>query len=169
MNPHNKKVCSKRRGNNEKNLVQVVEQREQSQNSSKIEDILNHPVLKRRLPPIERKQNEEEKAGNEVNNNNIDMNLEDLINNNIQQLNKEKEPEVKDNIKDSLELDLDKENKEEIKEKNKVDTVDNAEKEKENNIIEEKITNEIGTGTPYYCENTLCDFFTHLHANAKLN
>ena len=152
MNPHNKKTCSKRRGNNEKNSVQVIEQREQSQNSSKIEDILNHPVLKRRLPPIERKQNEEEKAGNEVNNNNIDMNLEDLINNNIQQLNKEKEPEVKDNIKDSLELDLNKENKEEIKEKNIVDTVDNAEKEKEN-IIEEKITNEIGTGTPYYCEN----------------
>ena len=156
MNPHNKKLCSKRRGNNEKNSVQVVEQREQSQNSSKIEDILNHPVLKRRLPPIERKQNEEEKAGNEVNDNNMDMNLEELINNNIQQLKKEKEPEVKEDMKDSLELDLDHENKEEIKEKN---TVDNAEKEKEkekekeNNIIEEKITNEIGTGTPYYVEN----------------
>ena len=156
MNPHNKKLCSKRRGNNEKNSVQVVEQREQSQNSSKIEDILNHPVLKRRLPPIERKQNEEEKAGNEVNDNNMDKNLEELINNNIQQLNKEKEPEVKEDMKDSLELDLDHENKEEIKEKN---TVDNAEKEKEkekekeNNIIEEKITNEIGTGTPYYVEN----------------
>ena len=110
--------------------------------------------MKRRLPPIERRQNneenEEEKAGNEQNNNNMNMNLEDLINNNIQQLNKEKEPEVKDDIKDSLELDLEHENKEEIKEKN---TVDNAEKEPENNVLEKKITNEIGTGTPYYCEN----------------
>ena len=61
MNPHNKKLCSKKKGNNDKNSVQVIEQREQSQNSSKIEDILNHPVLKRRLPPIERKQNQKEK------------------------------------------------------------------------------------------------------------
>ena len=151
MNSHNQKLCSRRKGNNEKNSVQVIEQREQSQNSSKIEDILNHPVLKRRLPPIERRQNneenEEEKAGNEENNNNVDMNLEEIINNNIQQLNKEKEPEIKDDIKDSLELDLENEKKEEI------NTIDNAEKEKENNLIEEKITNEIGTGTPYYCEN----------------
>ena len=49
---------SKNKDNYQKNSVQVVEQKETTQNnSSKIEDILNHPVLKRRLPPIEKSHN----------------------------------------------------------------------------------------------------------------
>ena len=99
---------SKKKENYQKASVQVIEQKESSQNnSSKIEDLLNHPILKRRLPPIEKRQNTEtneveEKLENENENNNF--NLEDAINNNIENLNciqNEKEEQ----IKDSLEID----------------------------------------------------------------
>ena len=69
----------------------MVEQKESSQNnSSKIEDLLNHPISKRRLPPIEKRQNTETnqveaKIENEIENDNF--NLEDAINKNIENLN----------------------------------------------------------------------------------
>ena len=140
----------------EKNSVQVVEQKETPQkNSSKIEDILNHPILKRRLPPIEKKHtevNEEEKIQNEIDNN---FNLEEEINNNIENIENLNMNEKEDEIKDSLEIEKEIENYKKIEEtpKKDIDTVDNAEK-KINIIIEEKkVKNEIGTGTPYYCDN----------------
>ena len=142
---------NKKKENYEKSGVQVVEQKESSQNnSSKIEDILNHPILKRRLPPIERKQNtetnEEEKIENEFDNN---INLEEEINNNIENLNfNEKE----DEIKDSLEIEKEIENYKKIEETPKINTIDKVEK-KINIIIEKKIKSEIGTGTPYYVDN----------------
>ena len=156
MKQKNQKLFSKKNNNKskvtenyEKNSVHVIEQKETSQNnSSKIEDILNHPILKRRLPPIERRQNvenneDEVHVENDENNNN----LEEMINNNIENLKQKDE-----DIKDSLELDMENKNdikQEEIQEKN---TVDDAEK-----IIEkknfEKITTEMGTGTPYFCDN----------------
>ena len=98
---------SKKKENYEKSGVQVVEQKESSQNnSSKIEDILNHPILKRRLPPIEKKQNtetnEEEKIENEFDNN---INLEEEINNNIENINfNDKEAEIKDSLEIEKEI-----------------------------------------------------------------
>ena len=146
----------KKNENLEKNSVQVVEQKETSQsNSSKIEEILNHPVLKRRLPPIEKKHteaNDEEKIQNEIENN---FNLDEEINNNIENIENlnEKEDQI---MKDSLEIEKEIENYKKIEEspspKKDMDTVDNVEK-KINIIIEKKIKNEIGTGTPFYCEN----------------
>ena len=149
------KKKSKNKDNYQKNSIQVIEQKESSQknNSSKIEDILNHPILKRRLPPIEKKQEnieinkeKEEIIEDEIENNNNNYNLEEEINNNLQNLNYI-ENEKDEQIKDSLEI-------EKIIEKNKniEDTVDNKEKQI-NIIIEKKLKSEIGTGTPYYCDN----------------
>ena len=138
-----------------KNAVKVIEQKESPQkNSSKIEKILtNHSNLKRRLPPIEKKQpeiNEDEKIQNDIDNN---FNLEEEINNNIENLNfGDKEENI---IKDSMEIEKEIENYKKIEEspkKTDIDIVENAEKKiVDNNVIEKKTKNEIGTGTPCYC------------------
>lgn len=153
---------SKKKENSKKGSVQVVEQKESSQkNSSKIEDILNHPISKRRLPPIEKRQNtetneekEEEKIELEIeqNNDNKNFNLEDEINNNIQNLNFI-ENENDEQIKDSLEIENMLEKNKNIEDVSTLvkNTVDNV--EKKINIIVKKIKSEIGTGTPYYCDN----------------
>ena len=45
--------------NNNKNSIHIISQKESSlKDSSKIEDILNHPVLKRRLPPLDKSNQE---------------------------------------------------------------------------------------------------------------
>ena len=153
---------SKKKENSKKGSVQFVEQKESSQkNSSKIEDILNHPISKRRLPPIEKRQNtetneakEDEKIEVEIeqNNDNKNFNLEDEINNNIQNLNFV-ENENDEQIKDSLEIENMLEKNKNIEDVSTLvkNTVDNV--EKKINIIVKKIKSEIGTGTPYYCDN----------------
>ena len=147
---------SKKKENSKKGNIQVVEQKEPSQ---KIEDILNHPISKRRLPPIEKRENtemnephEEEKIEDEIENNNNNFNLEDEINNNIQNLNFI-ENENEEQIKDSLEIENIMEKNKNIEEVSTIvkNTVDNV--EKKINIIEKKIKSDIGTGTPYYCDN----------------
>ena len=155
---------SKNKENYQKNSIQVVEQKESSQkNSSKIEDILNHPILKRRLPPIEKRQNTEtneenkieneveKKVEDEIENNNNNFNLEEEINNNIQNLNYI-EVEKEDQINDSLEIDNIIEKNKNIEEPVGNNTIDDAEKK----IIineEKKVKSEMGAGTPFFCDN----------------
>ena len=91
--------------NYEKISVNVIEQKETPQNnSSKIKDILNYPLLKRRLPLKERRQNvenneDEVHVENDENNNN----LEEMINNNIENL-KQKDEDIKDNLELDTEI-----------------------------------------------------------------
>ena len=142
---------SKKKDNFQKNSVQVIEQKESSQNnSSKIEDLLNHPILKRRLPPIEKRQNtetkeEQDKIEVEIENNNF--NLEDEINNNIENLNIKDDKENEEQIRDSLEIDKLIEKNKKIEETPIKNAIDNVE------IIKKKIKSEAGTGTPHYCDN----------------
>ena len=133
---------SKKKENSKKGNIQIVEQKEPSQ---KIEDILNHPISKRRLPPIEKRENtetnephEEEKIEDEIENNNNNFNLEDEINNNIQNLNFI-ENENEEQIKDSLEIENIMEKNKNIEEVSTIvkNTVDNV--EKKINIIEKKM------------------------------
>ena len=109
----NKIIIPQKNSNNySKNSVQIVQQKESyKKDSSKIEDILNHPVLKRRLPPLDKsfqEKNGDENRDNEINNS---KNLQDEINYNIEKLKKseikkeeKKDKEEKEEIKDSLEL-----------------------------------------------------------------
>ena len=105
-------IGQKNSNNYSKNSVQIVQQKESyKKDSSKIEDILNHPVLKRRLPPLDKsfqEKNGDENRDNEINNS---KNLQDEINYNIEKLKKseikkeeKKDKEEKEEIKDSLEL-----------------------------------------------------------------
>ena len=147
---------SKNNDNYQKNAIQVIEQKESyNNNSSKIEDILNHPILKRRLPPIEKRQNietneEEEKIETKTDEDNI-FNLEEAINNNIENLNYLKN-EKEESIKDSIEIDNLIEKNKKIEEMPEKKSLNNIEK-KINIIIEKKTKNEIGAGTPHYYDN----------------
>ena len=150
--------------NYSKNSVQIVQQKESyKKDSSKIEDILNHPVLKRRLPPLDKsfqEKNGDENRDNEINNS---KNLQDEINYNIEKLKKseikkeeKKDKEEKEEIKDSLEL-----NKEEFnfkKLENYINKKENLEKNNEfNNVKNDKkeylIKNDMGAGTPTFTDN----------------
>ena len=94
--------------NNNKNSIHIISQKESSlKDSSKIEDILNHPVLKRRLPPLDKSNQEkynEEKFDNELKNS---KNLQQQINYNIEKLKKSEIKKETEEFKDSLELEKD--------------------------------------------------------------
>ena len=157
-------IGQKNSNNYSKNSVQIVQQKESyKKDSSKIEDILNHPVLKRRLPPLDKsfqEKNGDENRDNEINNS---KNLQDEINYNIEKLKKseikkeeKKDKEEKEEIKDSLEL-----NKEEFnfkKLENYINKKENLEKNNEfNNVKNDKkeylIKNDMGAGTPTFTDN----------------
>ena len=144
-----------------KNSVHIVHQKESSKkDSSKIEDILNHPVLKRRLPPLDKnspEKNDDENFENFLKNS---KNLQEEINYNIEKLKKseikkEKEKETEE-IKDSLEF-----NKEIYNYNFKiVESLINRNEEKYNKINNEKLSfkdniikNDMGEGTPSYPDN----------------
>jgi len=145
--------------NNNKNSIHIISQKESSlKDSSKIEDILNHPVLKRRLPPLDKSNQEkynEEKFDNELKNS---KNLQQQINYNIEKLKKSEIKKETEEFKDSLELDKDTYNynfkileeminkKEKIENNNKINTNKNITKEN-------KIKNDMGAGTPTYPDN----------------
>ena len=142
-----------------KNSVHIINQKESSQkDSSKIEDILNHPVLKRRLPPLDKnspEKNDDENYEYELKNS---KNLQEEINYNIEKLKKseiKKETETEE-IKDSLEF-----NKEIYNYNFKiVESLINKNEEKYNEINNKKtfykeniIKNDMGAGTPSYPDN----------------
>ena len=145
--------------NNNKNSIHIISQKESSlKDSSKIEDILNHPVLKRRLPPLDKSNQEkynEEKFDNELKNS---KNLQQQINYNIEKLKKSEIKKETEEFKDSLELEKDTYNynfkileemiykKEKIENNNKINT-------NKNNSKENKIKNDMGAGTPTYPDN----------------
>ena len=145
--------------NNNKNSIHIISQKESSlKDSSKIEDILNHPVLKRRLPPLDKSNQEkynEEKFDNELKNS---KNLQQQINYNIEKLKKSEIKKETEEFKDSLDLDKDTYNynfkileeminkKEKIENNNKINT-------NKNNSKENKIKNDMGAGTPTYPDN----------------
>ena len=145
--------------NNNKNSIHIISQKESSlKDSSKIEDILNHPVLKRRLPPLDKSNQEkynEEKFDNELKNS---KNLQQQINYNIEKLKKSEIKKETEEFKDSLDLDKDTYNynfkileeminkKEKIENNNKINTNKNITKEN-------KIKNDMGAGTPTYPDN----------------
>ena len=145
-----------------KNSIQIVCQKESSHKGcSKVVDILNHPSLKRRLPPLDKSNseiiNENEKLDNEAN---ISKNLQEEINFNIEKL-KKRESEIKneqkEEIKDSLELDNERKqykileniiNKDLNKEKY------NNENNQEKIVVKEKIIkNDMEAGTSCYTYN----------------
>ena len=145
--------------NNNKNSIHIISQKESLlKDSSKIEDILNHPVLKRRLPPLDKSNQEkynEEKFDNELKNS---KNLQQQINYNIEKLKKSEIKKETEEFKDSLDLDKDTYNynfkileeminkKEKIENNNKINT-------NKNNSKENKIKNDMGAGTPTYPDN----------------
>ena len=105
-------IAQKNTNNYNKNSIQIVQQKESyKKDSSKIEDILNHPVLKRRLPPLDKsfqEKNDDEKREKDLDNS---KNLQDEINYNIEKLKKseikkeeKKDKEENEEIKDSLEI-----------------------------------------------------------------
>ena len=81
---HKNKINAK-----QKNSIQIINQKESyKKDFSKINDILNHPMLKRRLPPLEKSFHEKrdnEKFDDEINNS---KNLREQINYNIEKLKK---------------------------------------------------------------------------------
>ena len=72
-----------------KNSVQIIQQKESFKKSnSKIEDILNHPILKRRLPPLDKnnpEKNDDESYFYELKKS---KNLQEEINYNIEKIEK---------------------------------------------------------------------------------
>ena len=87
-----------------KNSVQIIQQNEPpSKNSSKIEDILNHPVLKRRLPPLDKNNPEKNDEDSYINIMKKSKNLQEEINYNIEKLKKseikKESKEIEDNVK----------------------------------------------------------------------
>ena len=156
-------ITQKNSNNYNKNSVNIVNQKESfKKDSSKIEDILNHPVLKRRLPPLDKSSKEKydnEKMDNEFNDS---KNLQDEINYNIEKLKKneiiKEEKKEKEEIKDSLEL-----NKEEFNYKNLENFINKKENNETNkkinhdheqNVVKECILkNDMGAGTPSYPGN----------------
>ena len=157
-------IAQKNSNNYNKNSVHIVNQKEPSKkDSSKIEDILNHPVLKRRLPPLDKSTKEkydEEKLDNELNDS---KNLQDEINYNIEKLKKseikKENKKEKEEIKDSLDI-----NKEEFnykilenfinkKENNETNIKINYPSHEHNVIKEYLIKNDMGAGTPSYPGN----------------
>ena len=87
-----------------KNSVQIIQQNEPpSKNSSKIEDILNHPVLKRRLPPLDKNNPEKNDEDSYINIMKKSKNLQEEINYNIEKLKKseikKESKEIQDNVK----------------------------------------------------------------------
>ena len=87
-----------------KNSIQIIQQKESFKKSnSKIEDILNHPILKRRLPPLDKnnpEKNDDESYFYELKKS---KNLQEEINYNIEKLKKseikKETKETPDNIK----------------------------------------------------------------------
>ena len=166
-------ITQKNSINYNKNSVQIIHQKEKSQkDSSKIEDVLNHPVLKRRLPPLE-KSNQEKYVNETFDNEFISSkNLQDEINYNIEKLKKSeiKKEKVKEEIKDSLELDKEKFNYKILE--NFINKKEN--KENNNKIIYEKnivreylIKNDMGAGTPSY-PNNIQDLKDEVNNKTKL-
>ena len=158
----------------QKNTIQIINQKESSRKGCfKITDILNHPTLKRRLPPLEKSYHEKydnEKINNEINNS---KNLQEQINYNIEKLKKseiKKEKEEKQELKDSLEL-----NKKEFNYKILENFINKKEKKNENNKVnyEKKvikdylIKNDMGAGTPSFPGN-IQDLKNEINNKTKL-
>ena len=158
----------------QKNTIQIINQKESSRKGCfKITDILNHPTLKRRLPPLEKSYHEKcdnEKIDNEINNS---KNLQEQINYNIEKLKKseiKKEKEEKEELKDSLEL-----NKKEFNYKILENFINKKEKKNENNkvnyekkvIKEYLIKNDMGSGTPSFPGN-IQDLKNEINNKTKL-
>ena len=158
----------------QKNTIQIINQKESSRKGCfKITDILNHPTLKRRLPPLEKSYHEKcdnEKIDNEINNS---KNLQEQINYNIEKLKKseiKKEKDEKEELKDSLEL-----NKKEFNYKILENFINKKEKKNENNKVnyEKKvikdylIKNDMGAGTPSFPGN-IQDLKNEINNKTKL-
>ena len=172
---HKNKINTK-----QKNSIQIINQKESyKKDFSKINDILNHPMLKRRLPPLEKsfqEKRDNEKFDDEINNS---KNLREQINYNIEKLKKseikkqkeeKEEKKEKEEIKDSLEL-----NKEEFNYKILEKFINKKEKIEENNkvnyekkIIKEfLIKNDMGAGTPSFPDN-IQDLKNEINNKTKL-
>ena len=157
----------------QKNTIQIINQKESSRKGCfKITDILNHPTLKRRLPPLEKSYHEKydnEKIDNEINNS---KNLQEQINYNIEKLKKseiKKEKDEKEELKDSLEL-----NKKEFNYKILENFINKKEKKNENNkvnyekkdIKEYIIKNNMGAGTQSFIRK-IQDLKKKINKNTK--
>ena len=68
-----------------KKSIQIIQQRESFKKSnSKIEDILNHPILKRRLPPLDKSNPEKNDEDSYIYEMKKSKNLQEEINYNIE-------------------------------------------------------------------------------------
>ena len=82
-----------------KKSIQIIQQRESFKKSnSKIEDILNHPILKRRLPPLDKSNPEKNDEDSYIYEMKKSKNLQEEINYNIEKL---KKSEIKKEAKES--------------------------------------------------------------------
>ena len=176
-------IVQKNTMNYNKHSVHIVQQKEKAKkDSSKIEDILNHPVLKRRLPPLDKsypEKKEDEKYDDEFN---VSKNLQDEINYNIEKLKRSEMKKSgikkeKEEIKDSLELENEKTNNFKLLANfiNKKENKENKEKQENKNKInyekkvvkEYLIKNDMGAGTPSYPDN-IQDLKDEANNKAKL-
>ena len=82
-----------------KKSIQIIQQRESFKKSnSKIEDILNHPILKRKLPPLDKSNPEKNDEDSYIYELKKSKNLQEEINYNIEKL---KKSEIKKEAKES--------------------------------------------------------------------